>query len=86
MILCAVVAGIAGVFVILRSWRTTISAPRQDLGSVSGHWVAEYRAGLPNFKRLRKEAETHPVEEVGRKLRSFMPWLGSDRLVDRSRN
>jgi ketol-acid reductoisomerase len=35
---------------------------------------------------LRKEAEEHPVEEVGRKLRSFMPWLGSDRLVDRSRN
>ena len=35
---------------------------------------------------LRKEAEHHPVEEVGRKLRSFMPWLGSDRLVDKSKN
>src|SRR5579863_9822426 len=55
-------------------------------GKFANEWIAEYRAGLPNFKRLRKEAETHPVEEVGRKLRSFMPWLGSDRLVDRSRN
>jgi ketol-acid reductoisomerase len=55
-------------------------------GKFANEWIAEYRAGLPNFKRLRKEAENHPVEEVGRKLRSFMPWLGSDRLVDRSRN
>jgi ketol-acid reductoisomerase len=55
-------------------------------GKFANEWIAEYRAGLPNFKRLRKEAEVHPVEEVGRKLRSFMPWLGSDRLVDRSRN
>jgi ketol-acid reductoisomerase len=35
---------------------------------------------------LRKEGEHHPVEEVGKKLRSFMPWLASDRLVDKSRN
>jgi ketol-acid reductoisomerase len=55
-------------------------------GKFANEWIAEYRAGLPNFKRLRKVAEDHPVEEVGRKLRSFMPWLGSDRLVDRSRN
>jgi ketol-acid reductoisomerase len=55
-------------------------------GKFANEWIAEYRAGLPNFKRLRKEAEEHPVEEVGRKLRSFMPWLGSVRLVDRSRN
>ena len=55
-------------------------------GKFANEWIAEYRAGLPNFKRLRKVAEDHPVEEVGRKLRAFMPWLGSDRLVDRSRN
>ena len=39
-------------------------------------------AGLPSFRELRKEGEKHPVEEVGRKLRAFMPWLASDRLVD----
>src|SRR5579862_3836478 len=37
-------------------------------GKFANEWIAEYRAGLPNFKRLRKEAEEHPVEEVGRKL------------------
>jgi ketol-acid reductoisomerase len=55
-------------------------------GKFANEWINEYRQGLSNFKRLRKEAEQHPIEEVGRQLRSFMPWLGSDRLVDRARN
>jgi ketol-acid reductoisomerase len=55
-------------------------------GKFANEWIAEYRAGLPNFKRMRAEGEKHPIEEVGRKLRSFMPWLASDRLVDKSRN
>ena len=55
-------------------------------GKFANEWISEYRAGLPHFRELRKEAGHHPVEEVGRKLRSFMPWLASDRLVDKSRN
>jgi ketol-acid reductoisomerase len=55
-------------------------------GKFANEWINEYRQGLSNFKRLRKEAEQHPIEEVGRQLRSFMPWLGSERLVDRARN
>jgi ketol-acid reductoisomerase len=55
-------------------------------GKFANEWINEYRAGLPHFRELRKEGEHHPVEEVGKKLRSFMPWLASDRLVDKSRN
>ncbi|MDB5107205.1 MAG: ilvC [Candidatus Binatus sp.] len=55
-------------------------------GKFANEWIAEYRAGLPNFKKLRKEGAEHPVEEVGRKLRAFMPWLASDRLVDKAKN
>src|SRR6202050_5541324 len=55
-------------------------------GRVVREWIGDYKAGLPRFRELRKEAEKHPVEEVGRKLRAFMPWLASDRLVDKSRN
>jgi ketol-acid reductoisomerase len=67
------------------------NAMKQILGDIqsgkfANEWIAEYRAGLPNFKRMRKEGEVHPVEDVGRKLRAFMPWLASDRLVDKSRN
>jgi ketol-acid reductoisomerase len=55
-------------------------------GKFADEWVTEFRCGMPHFKELRKEAETHPIEEVGAKLRGMMPWLASDRLVDKSRN
>jgi len=55
-------------------------------GKFADEWITEYRCGLPHFRELRKEAAKHPVEEVGAKLRSLMPWLASERLVDRSRN
>ena len=55
-------------------------------GKFANEWIDEYRAGLPHFRELRKEAEHHPIEEVGRKLRAFMPWLASDRLVDKAKN
>ncbi len=55
-------------------------------GKFAKEWIDEYRSGLPNFKKMRKDAEQHPVEEVGRRLREFMPWLGADRLVDKAKN
>jgi ketol-acid reductoisomerase len=55
-------------------------------GKFAQEWMEEHRVGQPHFRELRTEAEKHPVEEVGRKLRSMMPWLGSERLVDRAKN
>jgi ketol-acid reductoisomerase len=55
-------------------------------GKFAKEWMEEHRVGQPHFRELRKEAETHPLEAVGSKLRGMMPWLGSDRLVDRSKN
>jgi ketol-acid reductoisomerase len=55
-------------------------------GKFAQEWMTEYRVGMPHFRELRKEGEHHPVEAVGAKLRGMMPWLASDRLVDRSKN
>ncbi|MGH7895332.1 MAG: ketol-acid reductoisomerase, partial [Candidatus Binatia bacterium] len=55
-------------------------------GKFADEWMTEHRCGQPHFRELRKEAETHPIEEVGARLRGLMPWLKSERLVDRSRN
>jgi ketol-acid reductoisomerase len=55
-------------------------------GKFAEEWMTEYRVGMPHFRELRKEAEHHPIEGVGAKLRGMMPWLASDRLVDRSKN
>ncbi len=55
-------------------------------GKFAEEWMTEHRVGSPHFSELRKEAEKHPIEEVGSKLRSMMPWLKSGRLVDRAKN
>jgi ketol-acid reductoisomerase len=55
-------------------------------GAFADEWMTEYKCGQPHFRELRREAEKHPIEEVGGRLRGLMPWLQSNRLVDRSRN
>ena len=55
-------------------------------GKFADEWMTEYRCGQPHFRELRQEASKHPIEDVGSKLRGLMPWLASNRLVDRARN
>ncbi|HXG51713.1 MAG TPA: ketol-acid reductoisomerase [candidate division Zixibacteria bacterium] len=55
-------------------------------GRFAEEWINEYKAGMPHFSELRKEAANHPLEKVGEKLRAMMPWLAQNRLVDKSRN
>ena len=55
-------------------------------GKFADEWMTEDRCGLPHFRELRKEAEQHPIEGIGARLRGLMPWLKSERLVDRARN
>jgi ketol-acid reductoisomerase len=49
-------------------------------------WMLENAAGQPSFKALRRRAAEHPVEQVGERLRAMMPWIGANRLVDKSKN
>jgi ketol-acid reductoisomerase len=55
-------------------------------GAFADEWMAEHEAGKPRFKKLESEAQNHPIEEVGARLRGMMPWLKSSRLVDKSKN
>ena len=41
----------------------------------ASNWTEEYKAGLPNYKRLKQADLDHPIEQVGAKLRARMPWL-----------
>ena len=43
--------------------------------SFAKEWVKESKNGYPNFHRRRMEEKQHPIEKVGRKLRSMMTWL-----------
>jgi len=55
-------------------------------GKFADEWMAEHKAGKPNFKRLEAAGQEHLIERVGAKLRGMMPWLGRNKLVDKSRN
>jgi ketol-acid reductoisomerase len=55
-------------------------------GAFAEEWITEYRCGMPHFRELRNEAEHHPIEGVGTRLRALMPWLASNRLVDKTKN
>jgi ketol-acid reductoisomerase len=46
-------------------------------GEFAREWVAEDDAGRPNFAKLRDEARSHRIEQVGKPLRNMMSWLGS---------
>jgi ketol-acid reductoisomerase len=44
-------------------------------GQFAKEWIAEHKSGRKNFTRLMTQDESHPVEQVGRQLRSMMPWI-----------
>jgi ketol-acid reductoisomerase len=55
-------------------------------GNFADEWIEEYKAGLPHFRELRREGESHDIEKIGAELRGLMPWLSEGRLVDRAKN
>jgi len=40
------------------------------------NWMAEAKAGYPEFTKLREKGKVHPIEKTGEKLRSMMKFLG----------
>src|SRR5579859_8176646 len=44
-------------------------------GKFAKEWIAENKAGCPNFNKLREKEKQHPIEIVGAQLRSMMSWL-----------
>ena len=46
-------------------------------GDFAREWIAENEAGRPNFDKMRAAQRTHPIEEVGARLRSMMPWIAA---------
>lgn len=55
-------------------------------GRFAREWILENKANRPVFNALAKKGAAHPIEEVGGKLRSMMPWLKKGLLVDRDKN
>ncbi len=56
----------------------------------SGKFVEEFmnenKTGKKNFDALRSKGKAHPIEATGEKLRSMMPWIGKNKLVNKVNN
>jgi len=55
-------------------------------GRFARDWMLENSVGQPNFKAMRARSAEHPIEQVGERLRGMMPWIGKNKLVDKSKN
>ena len=55
-------------------------------GRFARDWVLENQAGQSSFKAMRRRAAEHPIEAVGAQLRGMMPWIGKNKLVDKTKN
>jgi ketol-acid reductoisomerase len=55
-------------------------------GNYAKRFILEGRTNYPEMTARRRLNAEHPIEVVGERLRSMMPWIGANKLVDRSRN
>ena len=55
-------------------------------GQFADEWIAESESGRANYHRMQEEGKAHPIEVVGSRLRSMMPWIsaGKQKVADAS--
>jgi ketol-acid reductoisomerase len=52
-------------------------------GAFAREWILENAAGRPMFNALRRQSAEHPIEDVGERLRSMMPWISEGKASTR---
>ncbi len=67
----------AGPKVIDDHVRETMRKLLKDIqdGTWARDWILENQAGRPRFNAMRRMEREHPIEQVGKELRSMMVWL-----------
>lgn len=55
-------------------------------GRFAKDFILEQKAGYARMNAERKNLSAHKIEKVGEKLRSMMPWIGANKLVDKDKN
>ena len=59
---------------------------RIQTGEYAKDFILENRAGAPTLLSRRRITAQHSIEVVGEKLRSMMPWIRKNKLVDQTKN
>jgi len=55
-------------------------------GEYAKRFILEGKSNYPEMTAMRRLNAAHPIEQVGEKLRSMMPWIAANKLVDKSKN
>ncbi|MBN8430363.1 ketol-acid reductoisomerase [Microbulbifer salipaludis] len=53
-------------------------------GKFAKDFMLESLAGQPRLKAERRIGSEHQIEEVGAKLRSMMPWIKANKIIDKT--
>jgi len=55
-------------------------------GEYAKKFILEGATNYPEMTARRRNNAAHPIEVVGGQLREMMPWIGANKIVDKSRN
>ncbi|MFP4155799.1 MAG: ketol-acid reductoisomerase [Halothiobacillaceae bacterium] len=55
-------------------------------GEYAKMFIQEGRSNYPSMTARRRQNAEHPIEVVGESLRSMMPWIQANKIIDKSRN
>lgn len=55
-------------------------------GEYAKKFISEGATNYPSMTAYRRNNAAHPIEQVGAKLRSMMPWIESNKIIDRSKS
>jgi len=55
-------------------------------GEYAKRFILEGQTNYPEMTARRRLNAEHPIEQVGEKLRSMMPWITANQLVDKDKN
>lgn len=55
-------------------------------GEYAKMFISEGATNYPSMTARRRNNAAHPIEQVGEKLRAMMPWIESNKIIDKTKN
>jgi ketol-acid reductoisomerase len=79
---------VSGPRIITKETKAEMKRVLEDIqsGKFTREWMLENKVNQTSFKAMRARCNAHQIEAVGEKLRAMMPWIGKNKLVDKTKN
>jgi ketol-acid reductoisomerase len=79
---------VTGPRIVTEDTKNAMRAVLKDIqtGEYAKSFILENRAGAPTLQSRSRLTAEHEIEKVGATLRSMMPWIAKNKLVDQSKN